>query len=261
MPEPSPARPFGRRPTSDPSRLRLLGRLARALWFLEDDLAVLPRFVPRGATCLDIGANRGAYMVALALLAGAGGRVVAAEPLSGPLRTARALRWLLRLRQVELRQLAVGDTDGELTLVVPCRYGLPVYGRSFLGDAPELTDRDLEEFTSARRRSVPVTTVDALAAEAGIDRLDFLKCDIEGAELRMLQGAEETLERHRPVLLLEIEDRHVRKYGHRAEDVRSWLAARGYAAHVLVGDGLVRSDRISGACRNYFFLPAEASAG
>ena len=239
----------------DPTRMGPLAHLARTLWFLEDDLAVLPRLVPAGATCLDIGANRGVYMVALSLLAGAAGRVVAAEPLTGPLRTARILRRLLGLRNVELHQLAVGDTDRDLMLVVPYRYGLPVYGRSFLGDAPELSRRDLAEFSSLQRRRVPVTTVDALTDDLDLRRLDFLKCDIEGAELRMLWGAQDTIARHRPVVLLEIEDRHVRKYGHTADDVKDWLCERGYRAHVLAGKSLIAVDRVHDGVRNYFFLP------
>jgi FkbM family methyltransferase len=239
----------------DPSRLRPLAAMARAVWFLEDDLAALPRLVPAGATCLDIGANRGTYMVTLALLAGSEGRVVAAEPLTGPLRTARALRRVLRLDNVELHQLAVGEAHRELTLVVPYRYGLPVYGRAFLGDAPELSPDDLAGFTAVRRHAVRVTTVDALADELDLRRLDFVKCDIEGAELRMLAGAEQTLARHRPVVLLEIEDRHVRKYGHTADDVRAWLSARDYRAHILSGTDLVPVEGIRDGVRNYFFLP------
>ena len=222
---------------------------------MEDDLAVLPRLVPVGATCLDVGANRGAYMVALSLLAGRTGRVVAVEPQRGPLRTALALRRMLGLDNVEVEQLALSDVEGELQLIVPHRWGLPVYGRSFLADAPSLDARDLDEFTSARRDDIRVTTLDILATERGIGRLDFVKCDIEGAELRMLAGGASTIEEHRPILLLEIEDRHLRKYGHVAGDVVTWLHARDYRAYVLDGQALVHVDRVRDETRNYFFLP------
>jgi hypothetical protein len=55
--------------------------------------------------------------------------------------------------------------------------------------------------------NVPVTTLDALFA-AQNRALHFLKIDVEGHELAVLQGAEQTLKLHRPALLLECEARH-----------------------------------------------------
>ena len=249
----APSQPSGAVPGRD--FLNSVGRLASKLWFLEDELAILPRLVPPGATCVDVGANRGTYMVALSFLAGATGSVLAVEPQEGPLRTALALKRLLRLRNVTVRQVGLGDTEGALSLVVPRRFGLPVYGRSFLADAPALTHADLSGFTSVRQRPIRVTTLDTLASEHRLSRLDFVKCDIEGAELRMLAGGQTMIERHRPTILLEIEDRHVAKYGHRGEDVVQWLVRRDYRAHVKDGDDLVRVDRVTEDTRNYVFLP------
>ena len=243
-------------PHADASRLRRLARLAGSAWFLEAELATLPALVPQGGTCLDVGANRGAYMVALSLLAGPTGRVVAVEPQPGPLRTATALRRALRLRHVELHQLALGDTRGRLGIVVPYRWGLPVYGRAFLADAPDLAAPDLAEFSGARHRSVEVTTLDALAEAQQLERLDFVKCDIEGAELRMLRGGRRTIARHRPALLLEIEERHTRKYGYGADDIVTWLRRRDYRAHRLAGGALRPVDAVEPDVRNYVFLPA-----
>lgn len=241
------------------ARRRVLRSLTRAVPFLEDELLVLSGLVPPGGTTVDVGANRGVYMTWLSLLVGDRGSVVALEPQPGPLRTARLLRRALRLDNVTLLQRGLGDTEARLQLVVPYRWGLPVYGRAFLGDAPDLAQVDLAEFHSSRRRDIRVTTLDNLTADLGLDSVDFIKCDIEGAELRMLQGASRTIARDRPILLLEIEDRHVSKYGHRADDVVAWLAERGYVAHVLdpraPGD-LVEVGRVTEANRNYLFLPS-----
>lgn len=216
---------------------------------------MLPSLVPRGGTCLDVGANRGTYMVALSLLAGSHGRVLAVEPQPGPLRTAVALRRMLALGNVDILELALADVEGHLSLMVPYRWGRPVYGRSFLADAPELHHDDLQEFRGARRRVVPVTTLDALARAQALTRLDFVKCDIEGAELRMLCGGQQTIERHRPTLLIEIEDRHTRKYGHRADAVVEWLRRRDYRPYTLGGRKLRAVDVVDERARNYVFLP------
>ena len=238
------------------ARLQKLGRLVSGVWFLENELALLPDLVPAGAVCVDVGANRGVYMAALALLAGPDGRVLAVEPQHGPLRSARALTRGLRLDNVTLCQVGVGDVEGRLSLVVPYRYGMPVYGRSFLADAPELGSGDFADFTSARRVEITVTTLDTLVRDHGLARVDFVKCDIEGAELRMLRGGQKTIEDHRPTLLLEIEDRHVTKYGHEAHDVVGWLAERGYRPHVKAGRTLSEVDGVGPQARNYVFLPS-----
>jgi FkbM family methyltransferase len=52
--------------------------------------------------------------------------------------------------------------------------------------------------------TVEVTTIDAFAAEHGIDRIDLLKIDTEGYELEVLKGAEESLRRG-AVTLVEVE--------------------------------------------------------
>ena len=48
-----------------------------------------------------------------------------------------------------------------------------------------------------------LTTIDCVVETLGLDRLDFIKADIEGWELRLLRGSERTLKRFRPRLLLE----------------------------------------------------------
>lgn len=57
--------------------------------------------------------------------------------------------------------------------------------------------------TGTREIEVPATTIDAIIRDYGIERVDYLKMDIEGAERHALQGGLETLKRFRPRLMLE----------------------------------------------------------
>jgi len=50
--------------------------------------------------------------------------------------------------------------------------------------------------------SIPVVPLDQIVAELGLERVDFIKMDIEGAEREALQGAEETLKRFRPEMAI-----------------------------------------------------------
>ena len=49
---------------------------------------------------------------------------------------------------------------------------------------------------------VPLTTIDKLAAELKLERVDYIKMDIEGAETKALMGARATLARYHPRLSL-----------------------------------------------------------
>jgi len=59
-------------------------------------------------------------------------------------------------------------------------------------------------------------------------RVDFIKIDVEGYEWFVLQGAEQTIQRERPLLQLEIVANQCRKFNYRAEHMIEWLRARDY---------------------------------
>lgn len=58
----------------------------------------------------------------------------------------------------------------------------------------------------------------------------YMKLDVEGCELLVLQGAEQLIRRHRPIILLETGS-HLARYGHSADELTSWLCSLGYALH------------------------------
>lgn len=58
--------------------------------------------------------------------------------------------------------------------------------------------------------------------------VDFIKIDVEGYEWFVLQGAEQTIQRERPLLQLEIVANQCRKFNYRAEDMIEWLRERDY---------------------------------
>ncbi len=157
-----------------------------------------------GGTLVDAGAHEGLLTLPFAHLPGVG-RVFAFEPL--PSAFAR-LEANIRLAfggavppHVHLRNVALGDRAGEATLALPILDGVPQ-------ESWASTAKDYAGYTGGRvgvaRVRVPLTRLDDL----GLDDLTALKIDVEGAEYEVLRGARETLLRCRPVLTLEIEERH-----------------------------------------------------
>ena len=238
-----------------PRRLRtaasLLRRLAPRVAAVEDELDALPRLVAAGATCLDVGAKHGAYTLVLADAAGPEGHVVAFEPLPGPRRLLRTARRLLGGGTVETVAAAVAQEDGEGTIGLPVRRGVPVPGRAFLtSSADGLGSNAGWRHTAHATR---VVTLDAWCAAADVAHVDLIKVDVEGAEQRVLAGAEHVLRRDRPTLLVELEDRHLGRFGTDARRVFDGLLARGYRAAVLAGDGWRRIGAPSRTRRNHLF--------
>ena len=77
---------------------------------------------------------------------------------------------------------------------VPVRHGSPVTGRSFLTVGAKGLGSN-EEFEEHLDVLVKTDTLDHFVEEQGIERLDFVKADVEGAELRVLEGGKATIER------------------------------------------------------------------
>ncbi|MCR0984195.1 FkbM family methyltransferase [Roseomonas populi] len=148
----------------------------------------------RPGTLVDVGAHQGLLSLPLAALPGA--RVIAFEPLA----EARAVLET-RAPGITIRPEALGDAPGTLDLSIPVLDGAPQWewastAKSYQAhEGPHLV---------VRRSPVPVITLDSLA----LPDVTAIKIDAEGAEYAVLRGARATLARCRPLLTLELEERH-----------------------------------------------------
>ena len=105
---------------------------------------------------------------------------------------------------------------------------------------------DVEQPT--RPVTVRIRPLDGFLEEAKVTRIDFVKLDVEGAELSVLKGGTKYFRsKERPVILAEISDIRTKAWGYGAQEIAMWLEERGYRWFELKEDGAVR--------------PAEPSAG
>jgi FkbM family methyltransferase len=155
----------------------------------EVELGYLERIIPKDAVTVDVGANCGLYTRQLARCSR---KVHAFEP-------ARQMADLLRRTKasnVELHEVALSDEDGVATLSVPLDDGKAVHSLASIEQRGEEGPLATEQVRTAR--------LDSFIREA----VAFVKIDVEGHELRVLNGAAGVLERSRPVFLVEAEERH-----------------------------------------------------
>jgi FkbM family methyltransferase len=146
--------------------------------------------VSTGQTVIDVGANVGIYTHAFART---GARVEAFEPQA---------RWASVLRQyakaagnVRVHEVALGAAAGEGRLHVPRSNGALRPGHASLQKTHGPADIEV----------VRTATLDSFE----LDRVSLVKIDVEGAEVCVLEGAVDTLHRCQPLILVEIEQRHM----------------------------------------------------
>lgn len=233
--------------------------VAGRLNWAEPELRGLRALVKPGDAVVDIGAAHGMYAVTLARLVGATGSVDAFEPHPRQQRTLRGWRRLLKAPQIRIHAGAAGRERGTLTMRLPIVLGLPIYGRAHLTDgaAPQKPGERV------RHWSTPITAVDDWVEEAHVGRVSFMKADVEGFEPQVLEGAARTITRDLPSLLLEIEDRHLARYGSTALGVTAEIHRRWpqYGMYTWQRGAWVRTEAVTLATRNYLFATDHAFGG
>jgi FkbM family methyltransferase len=184
----------------------------------EPELALLPALADQLRPAVDAGADGRTF---IAHLLGRATDVLAFEPRP---RQAGDLQEMVKALELPVRveQVALSNESGTATL----RMLVNDLGRSTIDVGNTLDDPD----GSPRvEQTVPMKRLD----DYSLDRLGFLKIDVEGHELAVLAGAEQTIERTGCNVLVETEDRH---HAGAPAAVFEWLRVRGYLGYYLMGE-------------------------
>jgi FkbM family methyltransferase len=200
-------------------------RLRYALgWYERESLNVVDRLVQPGMVALDVGAHIGYYTWRLARRVGPTGRVVALEPHGPTFQLLERNVPASRFPNVELLPVAAGETPGETEFVeFTSSRKHSIYDVSAF--AAELQVKS--------RHMVRVTRIDDLLAERGIDTLQFVKLDIEGAEQIALRGMSKTLSASpAAAVIVEYNALTIRAAGGTPDEFLSEL--RGYGLDLLL---------------------------
>jgi FkbM family methyltransferase len=210
--------------------------------FEARELAFLAGYVRTGMTAVDVGASVGAFTGLLARGVGATGHVHAFEPLKASReRLCRTLE-LNGLDGVVVSGLAVSDAIGGALL---SEYG-PGY-ESWSTLAPRSVEVGDTALVAQTQTEVQTTTLDRYCTDRGIEHIDVLKVDVEGAEMRVLDGAGALLERGAiDLVMLEVADTTLAAAGTSAVALIDRLERFDMRPHVLDESGALEPFRIAG---------------
>jgi FkbM family methyltransferase len=187
--------------------------------FEHNEFALFDRLLQPGMVFVDGGANEGAYTVFAAARVGPAGRVIAVEPSRREIERLKLNLSLNELNGVELVEAAFTECAGPVKLTIAEREhaGLNTLGAFFY-----------DGVATVGIETVAATTLDELVAECHLLRLDIVKLDLEGAELRALNGARRALAEPKPLLLIELSDAALKTQGGSQAALFELLQAAGY---------------------------------
>jgi FkbM family methyltransferase len=169
----------------------------------------LARRIPPQAWIIDIGANIGFFTERFAKWATQGGRVIAVEPDAHNVNLLKERLARRAITNVEVHQAAAAEFNGTI----------------YLQRNP---DHPGDHRISDSGEAVPCTMIDDLVEGAGNPNVALIKIDVQGGERRVLQGASKTLQRCKPALFIEVDDRALRQFGTNAAELLGELAGLGY---------------------------------
>ncbi|MGL5074391.1 MAG: FkbM family methyltransferase [Waterburya sp.] len=184
----------------------------------------------QGAVFYDIGANVGFFSIIAARLVGNTGKVYAFEPGEGNANSIRHNARLNNFNQIEVIEKAVSDTPGEGELLLAKYSGGHALATA---DAPP----DL-----AGTVTIELVTIDDLIAQNQIQPPNFVKVDIEGAELDALKGMTETIKQYKPIIIYEIDDGDRVAYQRKYQEIESFLQSLGYQVNSVEEDSYATID-------------------
>lgn len=173
----------------------------------------LNKYLPRsGDVVIDCGAYGGAFSIYAAKLVGDNGRIISFEPDSK--------NYELLLSNIKLNGL---------NNIIPVNKGLWDSNDTLPFNAIHSGTSSLfDKKENGLASNISVVTIDSEIATLGIKKIDFIKMDVEGAEIEALKGAEKTLTENR--VNLAVASYHIRDGKQTCHGVEKLLAGFGYKA-------------------------------
>jgi FkbM family methyltransferase len=177
--------------------------------------------IPAGGVFVDVGAHVGYYSLKAAAKAGPSGRVIAIEPNPDTIRKLQANIRESKAYRILVYPVACSDSQGVV------EFYSAQHENSSASSMSAVNAAQGKSVTSSYQ--VHTRRLDDIVHESGVSRVDAIKIDVEGAELLVLKGAGETLDRYHPIVAVELMEEQLKNMGSSSAQVIGFLRSHGYA--------------------------------
>ena len=232
-----------------PENYLLKKRLKRAIKKnYEKELSIIDRFADKSKDAIDVGVYRGVYSYKLAQNFSL---VHSFEP--NPLLYPYLIRNLKKIiSNINLYNFALSDINGETKLKLPLRS--KSFFKNNIEELYQLGAASIHpnnQFDNFKEVIVKMRKLDDIKIN---NKIGFMKIDVEGHELEVIDGAKNTIVNNMPVLLIEIEKRHTKEP---VEKSINYIKKIGYECFFLKNKELISVDKLQDKQleNNYYFLP------
>ena len=213
----------------------------------EKELPIIDRFSDKSKNALDIGVYRGVYSLKLSQNFN---QIHAFEP--NPLLFPYLNTNLKKIiKNINLYNLALSNNSGKTELKLPVR-SKSIFKENIeelyqLGAASIHPKNQFENF---KKVQVKVEKLDNIS----INNIGFIKIDVEGHELEVIEGAKNTITKDKPILLVEIEKRHSKRS---VEETIHKINNLKYECFFVKNNELIPVEKLNNKNleNNFFFLP------
>jgi len=162
----------------------------------KEQTSFMCKIIKKEDCCLDLGSHVGFFTMLFARLVGKDGKVFSFEPVKEGHNFQKKSVKKNRFSNIKLFNFALGDVVEDKKAYVFSDSGMARFDRSILG---------LEE--SQQTDIFQIRTLDSISEVTKLEKLDFMKIDIEGFEYRALLGGKNTIKKYKPNMLIEIHSR------------------------------------------------------
>jgi FkbM family methyltransferase len=216
----------------------------------EKELLIIDKFADKTKDALDVGVYRGIYSYKLSQNFK---NIHSFEP--NPLLFPYLEKNLIKIiSNIKLYNLALSNDNGFTELKLPLR-SKSIFEDNIeelfqLGAATMHPNNKINNY-----KKVPIKMKKLDDIEIG-NKIGLIKIDVEGHEKNVLQGGIETVKNNKPVLLVEIEERHTKTP---ITEIITFINSIGYKAFISKENDLIEIDKVRDLTRenNFFFLPLD----
>lgn len=210
------------------------------------DAYFIYKLVNNGDVIFDVGAHVGWYSLSFARKFPKS-KIYSFEPIKENYNYLIANMIVNGLGNVRPFDLALGNKNGSVKLYFSSE-------NSVMASAKKLVKLEKESILTC-----PMKKLDDVMKNESIKRMDFLKCDVEGAELFVFEGGAKSIGKFTPIIYIEMIERWTKKFKYSPNDIISFLRKFGYSCFYPMGKTLIECQEIDSSFAkekiyNFFFL-------